>query len=886
MRELRAFWKRLCGTFGGGRAKGDFDEEIESHIELDTERGMREGLSREEARRQALIRLGGAEQARNLYRERRGLPWLESLGRDVAYAFRRLRKRPGLTAVAVLSIGLGIGANATIFSMVSRFVLRPAAVGDPGSLTALWTVHGAAACCDEFSKPEFEDVRDQARSFAGVSAYFPVVPASIGGNGDPERVWGQAVTANFFDVTQVRMVLGRGFASSDDRAPEVVLGSGLWERRFNGDKEIVGKSVLLSGRTFTVVGVAQPAFHSVDQFLYSEFWVPLGNARLLLPNLTNENSRSFHWLMVVGRLKPGVTRAQAKAELATVAQHMSKNDPATDKDISFFVDQAGAVIPGMRRAVYAFLAALTAVVLLVLAIACANVANLLFAQAAARQRELAVRLALGATRGRLRRELLLESTLLGLAGGVTGVLLSLWATQGLNAFHLPLPLHLDLTVSVDWRVIVSTFVLSVVSGLLLGAAPAWAASRPLLGRALRGEEALAKPGRRLRLRSLLATAQIAMSLVLLCLAGLFLRSLESAASTDIGFNAKGLLTMSVDPRLHGYTAERTVAFLSELQERVAALPGVVSTAVTDQMPLSIGGRDDNLKVDGVSGAAVRQIDTDLYMASPGFLQTMGVPLVAGRDFGGEAANGQKVAIVSRSFAERAFGTENPVGRHVSGGGANYEIIGVAANIKSRTLGEGVRPVLYRSLRQTVGADPSMVGYALVVRTPGNPAAMGEAVRRQIHALDPTLAIFNDETMEEHVRSAFFLPRLAATLFGIFGGMGLVLAIVGLYGMMSFVVGQRRQEIGIRMAMGAERATVKWLVVRQGMTLACVALALGWPAAWMLAKVMSAFLYGISAHDLATFAVVPLILASIAFAACWIPARRAASINPMDALRAE
>jgi predicted permease len=887
MRELRAIWKRLCGTFGRGQANGDFDEEIESHIELDTERGMREGLSREEARRQALIRLGGAEQARNLYRERRGLPWLESLGRDVGYAFRRLRKRPGLTAAAVVSIGLGIGANATIFSMVSRFVLRPAPVGDPGSLMAIAVKHDGQTCCDEFSKPQYLDVREQAQSFSGIAAYYGILPASIGGSGEPERVWGQAVTPNFFDVTQVRLVLGRGFAGNDERAPEVVLGGALWQRRFNGDKDIVGKSVLLSGHTFTVAGVAQPEFHSVDQLLHAEFWVPLGNARLLAPGLANETSRDFQWLLVVGRLKPGVTAEQARAELATIGKRLAEKYSATDKEKTFVLDQAGTIPQGtMRSGMYMFLAALTVVVLLVLAIACANVANLLFAQAAARQRELAVRLALGATRGRLRRELLIESTLLGLGGGVTGTMLSLWATRSLSAFHLPLPVPLDLSVNVDWRVLVCAIVLSVASGLVLGAAPAWAASRPLLGRALRGEEALARPGRRLKLRSVLATIQIGLSLVLLCLAGLFLRSLESAANIEIGFRPQGLLMMSVDPRLHGYTAERTVAFLSELQERVAALPGVVSTAVTDQMPLSIGGRDDNLKVDGVSGTAVRQIDTDLYMASPGFLQTMGVPLVAGRDFGSEAAGGQKVAIVSRAFAERAFGNENPIGRHVSGGGANYEIIGVAANTKSRTLGEGVRPMLYRSLTQCVGADPSFLGYTLVVRTAGNPGAMREAVRRQIHALNPSLAIFNVETMEEHVRSAYFLPRLAATLFGIFGGMGLVLAIVGLYGMMSFVVGQRRQEIGIRMAMGAERAAVKWLVVRQGMTLACVALALGWPAAWMLAKLASSFLYGISAHDLATFVVVPLILASIAFAACWIPARRAASINPMDALRAE
>ncbi|MGA2571632.1 MAG: ABC transporter permease [Terracidiphilus sp.] len=887
MKALRVLWKRLRGTFGRGRADRDFDEEIGMHVELDTERGLREGLSREEARRRALIRLGGVEQVRTAYRERGGLPWLESLARDIRYAFRTLRKHGGVTAAAVLSIGLGVGANATIFSMVSRFVLRPAPVGDPASLVALWITHDGGLCCDEFSKPDFQDVRDQTHSFSGVAAYYGILPASIGGGGEPERVWGQAVTPNFFDVTQVHLVLGRGFLGNDDRAPEVVLSSGLWQRRFGGDKEIVGKGVVLSGRTFTVVGVAQPEFHSVDQMLYSEFWVPLGNASLLSPGLGKENERYFHWLLVVGRLKPGVTTAQAEAELGTVAKRLAQNYPATEKGISFVVCQAGSLQPGsMRRGVYIYLAALTLVVLLVLAIACANVANLLFAQAAARQHDLAVRLALGATRGQLRRELLLESMLLGLGGGAVGAILSLWTTQGLNAFRLPAPVPLDLNVNVDWRVMAYAFALSVVSGLLLGAAPAWAASRPLLASTLRGEESLSRPGRRLRLRSVLVTTQIAMSLVLLSMTGLFLRSLESAASIDIGFRPQGLLVMSIDPRLHGYTAARTVEFLSQLRERAAAQPGVISAVVTDYVPLSIGGRSDGMTAEGVASTVTRPVIADLFMATPGYLETMGIPLVAGRDFGGESATGPKVAIVNRAFAERAFGGENPLGRRVSGGGATYEIIGVAGNMKSRTLGEGVRPVLYRSLRQSVGADPSFVGYTLVIRAVANPAALREAVRRQIHALDPTMAIFNDETMEEHVRSAFFLPRLAATLFGIFGGIGLVLATVGLYGVMSFVVSHRTREIGIRMAMGARRDAVKRLVVRQGMTLAALALALGWPAAWMLAKLVSSFLYGISPHDPATFAVVPAILACVAFVACWIPARRAASINPMDALRAE
>jgi predicted permease len=438
---------------------------------------------------------------------------------------------------------------------------------------------------------------------------------------------------------------------------------------------------------------------------------------------------------------------------------------------------------------------------------------------------------------------------------------------------------------VDWRVLLYSFVLSVVCGLLFGIAPAWAAARPLLANALKGEDALARPGRRISLRNVLVVAQIAMSVVLLCITGLFLRSLQSASAIDIGFRAQNLLIMSVDPRLHGYTPEKTAAFLMQLRGRAASLPGVTSAAITDFAPLSMGGRTDGFSVVGASGNADAP-STDLYMASPGLLETLRIPRIAGNDFSNETANEPKVAIVNQAFVDSVLKGTNPIGVVVSGGGVNYRIIGVAGNIKSRSLGEETRPVLYRSIAQNVGSDPSFLGYTLVVHTSGNPAGVEQAVRSQIHQLDPSMAIFNDETMEEHVHSAFFLPRLAATLFGTFGFIGLVLASVGLYGVMSYSVSRRTREIGIRMALGAKPGAVERLVLRQGMILTLIAVALGWPAAWMLAKMASSFLYGIQPHDALTFALVPPFLAVIAFAACYIPARRAAQIEPMQALRTE
>jgi predicted permease len=885
MPKLRAFWIRLHGIFSIRRNDGDFDAELESHISMHTEDGILTGLTPAEARRQALVHLGCAEQTRQAIRERRVLPWLESLLRDLSYALRTLDKHRGATAAAILSIGLGIGANATIFSMVSRFVLRPPPMGDPTTLLTLHTTREGDQCCSNFPYPIYTDLRDQAKSFSGVAAYNELIPASISGSGEPERIWGQAVTSNFFTVTQLPMLLGRGFVSGEESAPAVVLGAGLWRRRFNSDPSIVGKTISLSGRPYTVVGVVSPAFHGVDQILFTEFWIPLGNI-LLAPNVPKPTDRGQHYLVVIARLNSGVTRKQAAAELNTMASRFAQSYPATDKGISFPFEQAGSLPPRERNAVLIFFVALSVVVLLVLAIAGANVANLLFAQAAGRQRDMAVRLALGATRGRLQRQMLFESTLLGLGGGIVGVLLSIWATSALSQFRLPAPVPLDVSIGVDWRVLLYSFALSLISGLLLGLAPAWAASRPLLANALKGEDALARPGRRITLRNILVVAQISMSVVLLCVTGLFLRSLESASTINIGFRTENILMMSVDPGVHGYTPQRTANFMSQLQQRAAALPGVISAVALDTAPLSGGGRSDGFRLPGSTGGPNSWINTELFMVTSGYFETLGIPRIAGSDFGSETADGPKVGIVNQAFVDQVLGGRNSIGAQVSGAGTVYRIIGVVGNIKSRTIGEETRPVLYRSLQQTVASDPSFIGYTLMVRTAGNPSTFEKAVRRQVYTLDPAMAIYNEETMEEHIRAAFFLPHIAAALFGTFGFIGLVLAAVGLYGVMSYAVSRRTREIGIRMALGAKSGVVERLVLRQGLVLTLIAVVLGWPAAWMLSKLASSFLYGIQPHDVLTFALVPPFLIAVALVACWIPARRAASIDPMQALRTE
>ncbi len=809
---------------------------------------------------------------------------MAQLWQDLSYTFRRLSKTPGLVIAIVISIGLGIAANATIFSMVSRFVLTPPPVGDPPTLLSLHTVHDGEQCCNNFSWPLYADVRDQAKSFSEVAAYYELLAASIGGNGEPERIWGQAATANYFDTAQLHMALGRGFLANEEHSQVVVLGYRLWQHRFASDPAIVGKAILLSGHPFTVVGVAPRGYHGLDIILDPQFWVPFGNIGTLLDTVPRLDSRNDHWLAVVGRLKPGVTSSQAAADLKTLAQGFAKAYPDTDKGSGFYLDQAGSLPPRNKSTVLLFLAALSIVVLLVLAIACVNVVNLLLANAATRQREMAVRIALGATRRQLLRQMLMESIVLALGGGVVGIALSLWATSALATFHVPAPIPLDTSLSIDWRVLLYTFALSVVTGLFFGLIPAWIASRPILTSALKGEDALARPGRRITLRNMLVIIQIAISIVLLSATGLFLRSLENASTIDIGFRSHDLLMVSVDPRVHGYSPQRTAQFLSQLRDRAAATPGVISAALTDSVPLSGGNRSDGMTAEGRPKQLIPSVE--MYMAGPGYFETLGIPRLAGRDFGNEPATGTKVAVINKLLAEKLFPGENPVGRYIRDGGDRYEVIGVVGNIKSRFIGEDMRPVLFRSVSQTIGSEPAFLGYTLIVHTRSNAASTLAAIRSEIHALDPAMAVYNVETMEGHLRSALFLPRLAGTLFGIFGLIGLVLAAVGLYGVMSYAVSRRTREISIRIALGAQLASIQRLILRQGMLLILVAFLFGIPVALATAKLFNSFLYGVRPHDLVTFTFVPAFLAVVAFIACWIPARRAAKVNPQSTLHYE
>lgn len=884
-----SIFKSLRDGFNALRDKrsrnSEISDEVESFLGESINEKMRRGMSAEAAIRAARAEIGSAESIRSKVWHAGWESRADTLWRDLTYSLRRLSRTPGLVFVVLLSIGLGIAANSTIFSIVSKFVLEPPPVGDPATLVTIYRTYERGRCCNNLPAPVYRDLRAQTQSFSGVSAYYELLPASISSAAEPERLWGQAVTENFFDVAQLRMAAGRGFAADEYHAPVIVIGYRLWQQRFAGDTSILGKPLTLSGHPYTVIGVAPPGFHGLDQVLDPQFWVPLGDLQQLAANAPKEESRETQWLRLTARLKPGVTQVQAVQELNIIAGRLAQAHPESDKDTGFLIEPAGSLNPRDRNTIQLFLTALSAVAFLVLLIACANVANLLLAQGAQRQREMAVRLALGATRAQLLRQLLVESILLALAGGALGVLLSLWATWALSSFRLPVPVAMDLSVQIDTRTLLFTFLLSLAAGFICGFAPAWTASRPVMPNALKGEEALARPGHRFSLRSLLVVAQISLSLILLCAAGLFLRSLQSASRIDAGFRSRGVVMMAIDPQLHRYTPERSVQLLSLARQRIATLPGVISATTTDGVPLSMGHRSDGFTVPGRPTPQGQNV-VELYMVGPDYFSTLGIPRVAGRDLGEENPSAPRVGVVNEEFVRHYFQNDNPIGQTVNGAGVLYQIVGVVKDTKSRTIGEDQRPVLYRSINQTIGPDPSADGYTLMARYEGDPAALIAAMQHEIHALDPSLAIFNVQTMEEHMRDALFLPRLVGTLFTVFGISGLLLALIGLYSVMNYSVSQRTREIGVRMALGARATQVQSMIVRGGMRLAIVALAIGLPLALAAARLTTTLLYGIRPWDIATFTLIPVLLVGVALIACWIPSRRASRVDPIAALRME
>ncbi len=816
---------------------------------------------------------------------------MEAIWHDLRFSLRTLARSPGFAAMAVLSLALGIGANTAIFSFLNKLLLQPPPVAAPGELARLYTVRTTPTDYNLLSYPDYLDYRDRNRTLAGVAAY-RIVTGNIGNAGETQQAWGLMVTGNYFDVLGVKAVLGRTFLPEEDRTegthPVVVLSHAYWQKRFGGDPAVVGRKILLNTHPFTVAGVAPPGFHGAESIYLADFFAPI----LMQPQVETGGSwlrnRGLHMLTVIARRKPDVSLAQAEADLRSISEVLAQTHPAENEGRrAKLLNGVGVIFPDLERGIVFFSSFLMAVIGLVLLLACANIANLLLARASKREREIAIRLALGTSRARLIRQLLTESLLLAALGGAAGVALAAALLQVFAAVRPPIPVPVETSYSIDWRVAAFALGLALVTGLVFGLLPALRASRPDLVTALKAS--LSEGGfKKSRLRSGLVVAQVALSLVLLAGAGLFLRSLGAAQKVDPGFETEKILMAAFETGNAGYDEVRGRAFAAALTERLTALPGVRRVALTHDVPFPInGGQYTGVTKEGEDPREARRRPNVFYtQISAGYFETLGVELAAGRDFGAsDTPDRPRVAIVNEAFARMHWPKDaNVTGKRISTRGEKgpfLEIAGVVRDFRNATLGSPARPMIF------VPVSQSYPGFlTAVVRVDGDPARLAGAVRGAIRELDPNVPILTLETMPEHLGLSLFVPRVAAAVLSFFGVMALVLASIGVYGVMAFLVSRRTREIGIRMALGASASDVRRAVFREGLTLAGLGLAVGLAGAVALGQAAASLLFGISPADPVALGGVTVLLTLVALLACAVPAQRAMRVDPMVALRNE
>ncbi|HTG92573.1 MAG TPA: ABC transporter permease [Pyrinomonadaceae bacterium] len=818
---------------------------------------------------------------------------METLLKDLRYGIRSLLKQPAFAFVAVLSIALGIGVNTTIFSFVNATLFRPLPFPESDKLVRLWDGNAA-------SYPDYVAYRDDSKVFSSLVAYAQR-PLSLNVNGESERIFGEIVTGNYFDVLKVKPAIGRGFLQEEDRTPGthpvVVLSNGLWRRQFNSDPAIIGKGIKLNNYSFTVIGVMPEKFVGATLISPPDVWVPMMMEPIVDPGSRSLTSPDEGWLMMLGRLQPEVKLAGAQAAVETIASrlHQARRERNSgpeqmERRIVAVAEARGLMVPPAGR-VPALLAItiVMAVVALVLLVACANVANMLLARAVARRKEIAVRLALGAGRWRIIRQMLTESVLLSLIGGVGGLLLAGWSTN-LLATLLPQSFpgnSIAPDVSLDARVFLYTFLLSTVTGVIFGLAPALQSSKPDVIATLKDQAVTFGRGRtRFTLRNLLVVTQVAISMLLLVSAGLFLRNLRNTQHPEPGFVTDNGLMMSFDLGLARYDKARGQIFEEQLLQRVRSLPQIQAASLAEFVPLTDAGSLTPLYVEGEPTPDRFDDDSLLSNNTVGldYFRTMGIPFVKGRDFNSsDTASSPEVIIVNETLARRLSPDGNAVGKRIrmDSQGDYLEVVGVVRDIKYRQLSE--KPPFFGYLPLSQRYRSSMT---LHVRTPSDPVAAINQLRAEIKALDSELPLTGVKTMQEHMRLPLAPAKLLALLSSTFGILALLLASIGLYGVMAYVVGSRTREIGIRMALGAQTSGVRRLVIVQGMRLALTGVAVGVVAALALTRVLSGVLYGVSATDPFTFAGVVVLLASVALLACLVPAWRATKVDPLVALRYE
>jgi len=824
---------------------------------------------------------------------------MTTLLQDLRYGIRMLAKNPGFTVVAVLTLALGIGANTAIFTIVNAVLLNPLPVADASRLVQLdttdkkTTVALGNATRLGISFPNYEDYARQASVFSGLAAFQPT-GLTLSGGEKPKLFQGYLVTANYFDVLGVNAMLGRTFRPDEDQHPGgdgvAVLSYGLWSREFGGARDVLGRRLNLNGTSYTVIGVTPPQFKGTLLFASADqIWIPVSMHRQVLAGFIEANfqERRFLDFTAIGRLRPGVSERQAESAVETVASRLEQQYPKENQGrggtLSPIADASLGI--NLHDQVARAGEVLMGIVGLVLLIACVNLANLLLAQTARREKELCLRAALGAGSGRLVRQSLTESLLLSLVGGAVGLLIGYWGRSVLWSYRPAFLRQADLALSLDGRVLAFTFAIAVLTAILFGMVPAWKVSRPNLMDVLNtGGRSGSMAWGRSRFRQALVVSEVALALVTLVGAGLFLRSLRYAQGLDPGFESKKLFVIGVDLGSQHYDQDHGEQYYRDAIERAGSSPGVLSAAVASNFPLG-GGLARTIFLEGQDEkSGKRGTLTSLNDVSSGYFQTVGIPLLRGRAFNDlDRKETKPVAIVNHAMAKHFWPSENPLGKrfHFFGETQLLEVVGEVADSWQFGVAEDPQPVAYMPITQ----DYSPFG-VLDVRTAGNPSAVIPSVREQVQSIDRNLAFIAVNTIGELLDQGLWAPRMGAMLLGVFGLLALLLATVGIYGVLSYSVSQRTQEVGIRMALGATSRTVLGLVVGQGMLLVAIGVGIGLAGSLGLARLLASLLFGVKTSDPATFAVVSLVLAVAAFVATYIPARRATKVDPITALRYE
>jgi predicted permease len=885
MNRMRILAVRVRGLFGRSRRESELETELLSHLEAITEENIRRGMAPEEARRGARREFGGLEQTKELYRQQRGLPFLETFLEDIRFGTRMLAKNPGFTIVAVLTLALGIGANAAIFSVVDAVLLRPLAYKDADRLVTI--LHNGD---NPVAVANYIDWRDQSSSFEAMGAadYWS---ANLSGIDSPEHILGLSVTQSLLPLLGVEPLLGRLFVAGEDQKGaehEVILSYGLWQRRFAGDSKVVGKAITLDGQQYTVLGVMPRTFK------FAPFWAT--RAEMWVPNAFGDriHSREGNSLRIFARLKRDVALSEARAEIATITARLEQKFPGTNRDV--MVTPLKQNVVGQVKAPLLLLLGAVGFVLL---IACGNVAHMLLARSATRQKEIAVRTALGAPRKRVIRQLLTENLLLAAMGASAGLLLAVWGTRALVALSPVFLPRVD-TIRIDARVVLFLIAVTALTGVVFGLAPAMQASAVNLTDTLKdGGRGGSDSHRRNRLRSFLVASEFALALILLIAAGLMVRSFFALQSIDPGFNPHGVLSMAVSVAgTEESEPHRRAIFYRQLIESLRTLPGLEAAGGINHLPLAgdlwgwpfaIEGRGKSLP--GESPLAVYRV------VMPGYFETMRLAVLRGREIAAsDDPSAPGVVLINEKAAREYWPGENPLGKHITfdddqrASPTWLTVIGIVRDAKQGDWAQAPYPEVYLAALQNggfLGESESHASYiTLVVRTRGNPAALSGLIKNTVWSFDRNLAISEVLTMDDVVAEANAEPRFEMALLGVFAGVALLLAAVGIYGVMSYSVERRTHEIGIRISLGASRTDVLKLVVRQGMVLALAGSAAGIVGALLLSRLMTKLLYGILPTDPLTFTGVAVLLTFVALAANYLPARRATRVDPMVALRYE